>query len=71
LVACTLLVAFGGVGLIVLIIVLFPDGHLPTQRWAVWAYAGLVACVAVVGAATPMPLPRLPTTTSASTLLAT
>jgi len=50
-VACTLLVAFGGVGLIVLIIVLFPDGHLPTQRWAVWAYAGLVACVAVVGAA--------------------
>jgi hypothetical protein len=39
--------------LIPLIILLFPDGHLPAPRWrwAVWAYAGLVACVAVVGAA--------------------
>ncbi len=36
-----------------LIILLFPDGRLPTQRWrwVLWAYAGLVACVTVVGAA--------------------
>ena len=39
--------------LVPLIILLFPDGYLPTPRWrwAVWAYAGLVACLAVVAGA--------------------
>ena len=38
-----------------LIILLFPDGHLPGQRWrwALWAYAGLGACVVILTAAAP------------------
>ena len=36
-----------------LLILLFPDGHLPGQRWrwALWAYAGLGACVVMLTAA--------------------
>jgi hypothetical protein len=39
-----------------LIILLFPDGRLPTPRWrwALWAYAGLVACVMAFVAAQPI-----------------
>jgi hypothetical protein len=38
-----------------LLILLFPDGHLPGQRWrwALWAYAGLGACVVLLTAAAP------------------
>jgi hypothetical protein len=38
-----------------LIILLFPDGHLPGPRWrwALWAYAGLGACVVMLTAAAP------------------
>ena len=39
-----------------LIILLFPDGRLPTPRWrwVLWAYAGLFACVMTVVAAQPI-----------------
>jgi hypothetical protein len=39
-----------------LIILLFPDGRLPTPRWrwVLWAYAGLIACVMAVVAAQPI-----------------
>jgi hypothetical protein len=39
-----------------LIILLFPDGQLPTPRWrwVLWAYAGLIACVMAVVAAQPI-----------------
>ncbi len=38
-----------------LLILLFPDGHLPGQRWrwALWAYAGLGACIVMLTAAAP------------------
>ena len=42
--------------LVPLIILLFPDGQLPTPRWrwVLWAYAGLIACVMTVVAAQPI-----------------